>query len=458
MRKTATTALLFCSIAPAFAQPAATATASPAAEPAPQIPRFGDGRDWFFEKRFGLFIHWGLYAVPAWHEQHQYRLRVPRSEYEKLARQFNPQHFDPDAWLDIAEATGMRYICITTKHIDGFCLWDTAQTSYNVMNTPYGRDIIRQLADACHRRNFPLCLYYSVVDMHHPNYPNRNRAYELEKPEPGDQPDEARYVEFVKAQVRELCTNYGEIHGFWWDANVMKHQDPSVNAMIRKLQPKAVINNRGFDEGDFSTPEREWDDSLNTALAFTKPTEACQSIGVESWGYRRNEDYYSLEHLIRCIDKVLAKGGNYLLNVGPTADGEIPEEARRILARIGEWYKPVAEAFDQTETASRLVDDRNVLLTRKGNTIYLHLNRSPLNRTVSLRPLAVPPQRATLLNDGRPVQILTELLPSDAKNSRPWPRLYNLPVDEFAGKVMVIKLEYSEDSTRRSGSHNPGPF
>ncbi len=181
---------------------------------------FNDGRDWFFQKRFGLFIHWGLYAIPAWHEQLQWRGRVSRADYQKLALDFNPVRFDPDAWLDLAQAAGMEYLCVTTKHHDGFCLWDTAQTDYNVMNTPYGRDILGLLAGACHRRGVPLCLYYSVVDWHQPNYPNQDRSHELPGPAAGDEPDLDRYMAFLKAQVHELCTQYGEIHGFWWDMNV----------------------------------------------------------------------------------------------------------------------------------------------------------------------------------------------------------------------------------------------
>ena len=219
-------------------------------------PRFGDGRDWFFEKRFGMFVHWGIYAIAGWHEQHQWRARVPRAEFVKLAVRWNPTGFNPDTWLDLMLEVGMKYICITTKHHDGFCLWDTKQTPFNTMNTPYKRDIIGMLAEACHKRHVPLCLYYSIADWNHINYPNQGRHHELPS-QPTDSPDWGKYLEFLKAQVRELCTKYGEIHGFWWDMNVPQHRDPSINATIRQLQPKAVINNRGFDDGDFGTPEQE---------------------------------------------------------------------------------------------------------------------------------------------------------------------------------------------------------
>jgi len=414
------------------------------------MERFGDARDWFFERRFGLFVHWGLYAIPAWHEQHQWRGSVPRREYERLTERFNPTAFDPDVWLDVAEAARMRYVVFTTKHHDGFCLWDTAQTDYKVTNTPYGRDVLRMLADACHRRGVPLCLYYSVVDWHHPNYPNQGRSHELPGPEPGDAPDWGRYREFLVAQVRELCTQYGEIHGFWWDMNVTGIVDPSINAMIRALQPAAVINNRGFDEGDFGTPERDYDRNLEEVLAFEGPTEACQSVGRESWGYRAEEDYYSDRHLMASIDRTLAKGGNYLLNVGPKADGTFPEEGLGILERIGRWYERVKESYEGAGPASHLVGNREVLLTRKGNTLYVHLNRYPTTRRVLLDPISVAPRSATLLNDGREVEVSLSDLPTlhmgeggrlIAEEHR-YLRLRELPVNALCSTVPVVRLEF----------------
>jgi alpha-L-fucosidase len=404
-------------------------------------PRFGDGRDWFFQKRFGLFVHWGLYCIPAWHEQYQWRMRVPRSEYVKLARQWNPVKFDPDAWLDLAEATGMKYLCLTTKHHDGFCLWETKQTAYNTVNTPYGKDVLKLLADACHRRNFPLCLYFSIVDWHHPNYPNQGRHHEL-PPQPGDRPDYPKFLEFLKAQVRELCTGYGEIHGFWWDMNVERTVDRSINAMIRKLQPKAVINNRGFDEGDFGTPEREYDKGGEELLCFGKPTEANNSVGAESWGYRRDEDYYTDRHLIRSIDKYLARDANYLLNVGPTAEGLIPPESTAILGRIGRWYQAVKESLEGAVPASQLTANRNVLLTRRGNTLYIHLHKDPTTNAVKLRPINLAPRRATLLNTGQPVAFAVDMVPSEHQEHKPYLRLRKLPVNELAGTVLVAKLEF----------------
>ena len=217
------------------------------------MKRFGDLRDWFFEKRFGLFVHWGIYSVGERHEQELWRFGTPREEYERYAECFNPVNFNPRAWLDAAENAGMQYLVFTAKHHDGFCMWDTHETDFNIMNTPYRRDVLGMLADECHKRNFPLVIYYSAVDWHHPQYPNLGRHHEIvTAPEKHDMD---AYMRFLKAQVRELCTNYGTIHGFWWDMNVPKYVDDSVNEMIRNLQPAAVINNRGYGEGDFSTVE-----------------------------------------------------------------------------------------------------------------------------------------------------------------------------------------------------------
>jgi alpha-L-fucosidase len=388
-----------------------------------------------------MFVHWGLYAIHGWHEQDQWRRRIPRAEYVKLAQQWNPVKFNPDAWLDLAEAAGMKYICLTTKHHDGFCLFESKHTAYHSVNTPYGKDVIRLLADACHRRKFPLCLYYSIADWHHPTYPNQGRHHEL-PPQPGDQPDLMKYLEYLKAQVRELCTNYGEIHGFWWDMNVDKHVDPSINDMIRKLQPSAVINDRGFDPGDFGTPERDYSPEKGFAPAFEKRTEACQSVGMESWGYRKDEDHYSDRHLIRSLDRYLARDANYLLNVGPMADGTIPEEAAAILKRIGAWYGAVKESLEGTLPASHLTANREVLLTRRENALYVHCFLDPVGDSVKLKPIAVLPKQATLLNDGRALPCSVDMAPREHAEQKGYLRVRGLPVNEMANTVLVAKLEF----------------
>ncbi len=404
---------------------------------------FNDNRDRFFYNRLGLFVHWGIYSVGAWHEQHGYRGNILRQEYAKLAERFNPTKFNPSEWLDMAEENGFDYICFTTKHIDGFCMFDTKLTDFNIMNTPYGKDILKMLADECHKRNFPLALYYSPIDRNHPTYPYYGGAYENERPYRGDTPDLKAHIEYVKGHVKELCTNYGKLYGFWWDTGrLLKHEDPAINEMIRKLQPGILVNNRGFSEGDFRTPERDWYEYVDKDIAFETPTEACQSIGTESWGYRKDEEYYSIRYLMESMDKILAKGGNYLLNAGPMADGRFPVESINILSNIGRWYNKVKEAFYDTDPLTGIVENKEILLTAKGNKIYVHLYKYPKSSAIWMSPLDSMPVSAKLLNDGRPVKAKVEITPLIFKEDKPYLRLSGLPVNDFSGEIMIIKLEF----------------
>jgi len=403
---------------------------------------FGDGRDWFFEKRFGMFVHLGLYAIHGWHEQHQFRARVPRSEYVKLKEQWNPHRFNPDEWLDLLEEAGMKYLTFTTKHINIFYLWDTKQISLNTMNTPYGRYILKMVSYAYHRRNIPLCLYYYNVDNNHPNYPNKGRNHEIPPP-PGDSPNVGKYIDYMRAQVTELCINYGNIHGFWWDAIRLREdvdQDPGLNQLIRKLQHGVVINNRGFDDGDFGIAERDY--GSDDEISFDRPIQACQAVGMENWGYRKNEDYYNDRHLIRSIDTYLSRDASYLLNVGPDPLGVISEQDRRILKNIGRWYETVNESFRHVEPASQLTSNRNVMLTQRKNTLYVHLNKDPEGNVFKLRPFTVAPRTATLLNTGEKVEFELEFAPQDYMVQKSYLRLINLPTNEMCNTVLVIKLEF----------------
>lgn len=401
--------------------------------------RLGGEKDWFLENKFGMFVHWGLYAIPAVHEQYQQRYGIPRKQYEQYAKQWNPVNFNPNKWLDLMQEAGMQYLTFTTKHHDGFCMWDTKQTSFNTMNTPYKKDILGMLADACHKRNIPLSLYYSIVDWHHPNYPNQGRHHELSGPVPGDSPNWELYIDFLKAQVKELCSNYGEINGFWWDMNVSEYKDPSINAMIRELQPKIVINNRGFDDGDFGTPERDYNQKSANLSGFNRPTEACQSVGMQSWGYRKEEDYYSDRYLMKSIDSYLARNANYLLNIGPTSKGVFPDVQVKILQGLGKWYSRVKESFINIEPVSDLVDDHNVILTKRGNTLYIHLNEVPIGNSVNLKPIKSKPIESKLLNTNQTVECIVERLPYEKE---PFLIIRNLPVNKMADTVLVIKLVF----------------
>ena len=281
------------------------------------------------ENKFGMFIHWGFYALTGIQEQAFARMDIPREKYEALMHEFNPTEYDPEKWVLLAKEAGMEYICFTTKHHDGFCMWDTAYTDYKITNTPYGKDTLKMLADACQKHGMLLSLYYSNPDWHHPNGYNPASTHQW-KAITDNGVDTETYRKYVKDQVRELLTNYGPIYTFFWDIPP-KAYDPSFNELIRELQPGIYINDRGYDAGDFSTPEREY--TATGSQRFTRMTEACNSVGVQSWGYREGEDFYSLRHLTTSIDRIMAMGGSYLLNVGPDAKGVITEEyAERIRA------------------------------------------------------------------------------------------------------------------------------
>lgn len=391
---------------------------------------------WFKDKKFGLFIHWGLYAIPAVHEQYWLRWNIAHDEYVKLANQFNPSDFDPAVWLDLMEEAGMEYLVFTAKHHDGFCMWDTAQTDFCIMNSPYGRDVLKMLADECHRRNFPLVVYYSVVDWHHPAYPNIGRHHEIiTNPERHDM---VKYVEFVKEQIREICTHYGTIHGIWWDMNVPEYKDPSVHELIHELQPLAVINNRGFDNGDFATPERDFDpEEANPHNGKHTLVEACQSVGVNSWGYRENEDYFSAEYLMRYIDKWLTDGANYLLNIGPDHYGKIPEPAQSILERIGKWMRVVRPSFNGSPLPFML-ENKSLKVIRNGKALYIHCS-DLASSTLKLKPLKDEPRNVILMNTGEKLNWTFEPIVYDRHLNERYLRIINIPVDQI-NEPIIIKL------------------
>lgn len=206
-----------------------------------------------FDNKLGLFVHWGIYALTGVQEQAFARLDMPREEYEALATRFNPVRFDPDDIVLLAKKAGMKYICFTTKHHDGFCMWDTKYTDYNIMNTPYGKDVLKLLANACHRHGMLLSLYYSNPDWHHPKGYNPASTHQW-KAVNQNQPDTVAYRQYIKDQITELLTDYGDIYTLFWDIPP-KLEDPSINELARRLQPGILINDRGFSAGIFPPPK-----------------------------------------------------------------------------------------------------------------------------------------------------------------------------------------------------------
>lgn len=356
-----------------------------------------------FERRLGLFIHWGIYSMNAWHEQEQGRLSVSHSDYEKYAAVFNPTFFNPDEWIDMALDAGMSYMVFTAKHHDGYCMWDTKTTDYCCAKSPCGGDILKRLAEACAKRDFPLGLYYSNPDWHHPCAYNSASSHQI-KPE-GAETDFPVYQSYIREQISELLTNYGRIVCLFWDIPP-KIADAPLQELVRVLQPGIWVNDRGWGEGDYSTPERE---SAGNA-PFSGNVEACQSVGVQSWGYRKNEDYYSASFLMKCAGDYLLKGANYLLNVGPRADGSIPPQARDILHRLGGWHNKVREALEAQWRPE--LSDGYYSVSVSENRIYLLLPPCPRFTGFAVDFVSELPERVVLLNTGDELGYELERFPS----------------------------------------------
>ena len=398
--------------------------------------KFNDERDWFLNRHFGMFIHWGIYSVGGRTEWERKIYDVPKDVYDKYIPQFKAEHYDPAEWLDAAMAAGMEYIVFTTKHHDGFCMWDTRYTDYNIMHTPFGKDPLRMLADECHKRNFPLVLYYSCMDWAQENYPNDGTCNSvMTDPSRHDMP---KYMEFVKNQIRELCTQYGPIHGIWWDNNNTHYADPSVNALIRELQPAAVINDRGFsNDGDFRTPERT---AKNDDAPFTVPTEACDSVSCGSWCCLKDGDFHSSRYCMTEIASYIGRDANMLLNIAPEADGRLQKEYADVLKRIGPWFHRVREGL-YAPHQRWVVYDRSIICTGSGNTLYFTLLEPPTGTKLALIPINTQPESAELLNTGKPLRVEFK---GTMPNKEPTIILRDFPADDLYGEIPVIKVNFKE--------------
>ena len=395
----------------------------------------------FKTKRLGLFIHWGLYAVSGLHEQEMYRYGVASKDYEKYVNLFNPTEYNPKEWVSLAKNCGFDYITFTTKHHDGFCMWDSKYTDYKITNTPYGKDVLKMLSEECKKQGMGLSLYYSVPDWHHPNYPNNIGHHEIKERRESDRPDEKLYIEYVRNQITELLTGYGKIQSFFWDIPP-KTRDKSLNELIRRLQPGIYINNRGYDEGDFSTPERTSADGT----VFEGLTEACDSIGEQSWGYRKNEDYHSMLYLTSAIDRYMAMGANYVLNVGPDEKGRIPEVSEKILVRVGDWYKKVKEALFATPVKYEAISKKGILTTQSENALYLHFQGGLASNGFCLEGFKEMPKYALVLNNGQKLNCVFEKMPmlygGQGTSLADVLHINGIDADGLSSQAVVIKLEF----------------
>jgi len=341
----------------------------------------------------------------------------------------------------------MQYICFTTKHHDGFCMWDTACTDYSIMHTPYGKDVLKMLADACQKHGMRLSLYYSLPDWHHPKGFNPASTHQWRAKNP-DAPDFEVYKAYVKAQITELLTGYGPIYTLFWDIPP-KVEDPSMNEYVRSLQPGILINNRGFDAGDFSTPEREYNKDSEEAR-YTSMVEACNAIDAQSWGYRKEADFYAYRHLLTSICKIMAKGGSYLLNIGPRADGTLDPVHIERIRRIGDWYTRMegcledhtADPFDYGVHKSG-----NCIVTKKKGKTYLHFHEGTRSTAVALKQYPGLPQKVRLMNTGETLSAAIEPLP-DYFNGKTgiaehrYLHIRGIPVDDLAQEPIVLEITW----------------
>jgi alpha-L-fucosidase len=331
--------------------------------PPPTGPLPGDAdRDrrmqWWHEATFGMFIHWGLYSVLGRREWVLEQEAIPLSEYVTLAKRFNPQPNAARQWAKLARRAGQKYMVMTTKHHEGFCLFDTKLTGYCAPKQACGRDLVREYVEAARAEGLRVGFYYSLMDWHHPD---GERCL-------NDEAARQRFVEYIHGQIRELLTNYGKIDILWYDVSHPLDwrgwESERMNRMAYELQPDIVVNNRNGLPGDFGTPEQR-------IQASETPWESCMTMNG-SWGYCKTDVEWKSAHTIVDNLATCARGrGNYLLNIGPRADGSVPEESIRILNTTGDWVGRNGVSIYGTDRC-RVTWSEVANFTRRGNKLYIH--------------------------------------------------------------------------------------
>ncbi len=422
-------------------------------------PTPGD-TDWFVHDRFGMFIHWGLYALPARHEWVKSNERISTADYETYFKHFDPDLYDPQLWADAAAAAGMKYFVVTTKHHEGFCLWDTALTDYKATNTPYGKDLLRPMVDAFRGKDLKVGFYHSLLDWHHPDYtadichPMRDNSEYIAA---DSRRKLERYSEYLHGQSRELMSDFGKVDILWYDFSINATeklpgkgkdvwQSEELIKLVRDLQPGIIINDRLEIDQDIKTPEqfqpRSW------VKVDGKPVvwEACQTFSG-SWGYHRDEESWkSLDVLIKMLIDSVSKGGNLLLNVGPTGRGEFDSRALDRLAGMGEWMKRHSRSIygcTQAPDEFRAPEDCRYTYNPITNRLYLHVFSWPY-RHIHLPNMVHRVEYAQLLNDASEVKMRTSI-PEESYGAGVEVRektllTLELPVKQPSVTVPVIEL------------------
>ncbi len=412
---------------------------------------------WWTEARFGMFIHWGLYAMPARHEWVKNRERMTDEDYQKYFELFNPDLYNPEEWARDAKNAGMKYFVVTTKHHEGFCLWDSKYTDYKSTNTPYGKDLIKPMVNAFRNEGIRVGFYYSLIDWHHPEYPVDSRHPMRDNKEFREKTkdrDVRKYAEYLYNQVRELLTEFGQIDCLFLDFSFPGKdgkgrddwQSEKLLKMIRQIQPNVVLNDRldlldvpgGW---DFRTPEQYMPREWVTVNGKKVPWETCQTFSG-SWGYYRDETTWkSTRQLIVLLTETVSKGGNLLLNVGPTARGTFDNRAKDRLNEIGEWMKLHGRSiYGCTQAPEEFIAPEDCILTYNPETrrLYVHVLDWPMGR-LHLDGFAGRVKYAQLLNDASEVRFSQRRLRLGAGISRETLTL-QLPVTKPGVAVPVIEL------------------
>jgi len=353
---------------------------------------------WFVDARFGLFVHWSIYAIPARGEWVRHGERMSLADYQGYFEEFNPTRYDPRDWARLARQAGQRYIVLTTKHHDGFCLFDSDLTEYKATNTPAGRDLLTPFVEACREEGLGVGFYYSLLDWQHPHYPAANDAHHPMRGRDHDQEanrDFARYQQYLHGQVSELMSRYGKIDLLWLDFSYDDMSGETWQARelvdsIRQLQPDILINNRlvvGHTEvggqtheglGDFATPEQIVPaEGVRDDDGRPVPWETALTLN-DHWGYARDDKHFkSPRQVIRTLVECVAKGGNLLLNVGPTPLGEIQPECCDILQQVGQWMDRNGEAIHGCGHAEMPRPDWGYYTRKSDTVLYAHIFDRP---------------------------------------------------------------------------------
>lgn len=374
---------------------------------------------WYCHDRFGMFIHWGLYSIPAENEWLRNHKRITIEDYQKYFDSFDPTNYEPKKWAKLAKQAGMKYAVLTTKHHDGFCLFDSQYTDYKATNTPAGRDLVREYVEAFRAEGIKIGLYYSLLDWHHPDYPaygdthHPMRDNEAFKEQRGQHFE--RYVEYMHNQVRELLTNYGKIDIMWFDFQYgdmtgEKWEATKLVKMAREINPDLIIDNRmGGDitsanpeiySGDFGSPEQMIPAGGMTDVNGTPiPWETCITLN-DHWCYNANDlNYKSAKNVINMLMECVSKGGNLLLNVGPDAKGNIPERSIEILSEVGEWMRLNGESVYGCGIANIKKHDWG-RITKGDKALYLYV-QDCCSEHIAIYDCPYKVTGARLLCDGR---------------------------------------------------------